>query len=764
VAPAAFLPDHSDTKLYFIQFEYHFSTHLRFLHPNPKKCCSRTHQSDLRHFASVQNTLNRLTLVQLKPLLQVLNATAGVQRKQDIVDKIIATLAQRIASYNEALRGSQANVVELYWRQLREVVDKVNAAGRGAKLILVSANGQQALPPVAAGQVAATAPPPSSTAAVTSSRSYAPVAAAAPPPLRSATPQQTSVPVSTNLTSVSWMQLAESQGVKRKRDEEAGLPAAKRPNLGPSSGVPMSSSGSYIPSTPIGYQTRAGFLPNTNVCLEDVDDPFFKLAPYPALASFQLDAAIPMNAAAYAYYTSLIERDPAHTALESLSPRSRAFQVNISEPIWQQMQGTNGLKAILRCFVITPVRTGSPTPEPAKHSWPHGAYIFINQQYVELGKYKKDEKKKTLEMPLDMNTWLKAGSNTVTIQATGMMNYQVVVQLMRPNSVPDMVEQTRTRSTITIEDGRRHVLNSFRSNGDDLVEMKKKVALSDPLVLTRIRVPARPSTCRHIACFDLTNFLLMNERIRTWRCPVCGSEALYKNLIVDGWMNNILTTLGPDETEFVVYPDATWTDEKGRAPGGQTQPPIPTPTQSTRNVGTASVTPASARPKPISIITLDSDDDDDDDAPKPPPRQASPAGASSDPEYGRSYLNSSTASNSARPPAGGFVSVPEKPMPRIPLVLLKPKRLPAQFENPESLTRNCIHSKQTPYTSTPDNNQQEWRRATTVYPAASSSLERVTSSQTVAPPQTRDQSFEWMKPTHTSQDDIQIDVIDLTDD
>eukprot|EP01122_Echinamoeba_exundans_P000695 TRINITY_DN10623_c0_g1_i1.p1 TRINITY_DN10623_c0_g1~~TRINITY_DN10623_c0_g1_i1.p1 ORF type:complete len:678 (+),score=123.99 TRINITY_DN10623_c0_g1_i1:108-2141(+) len=659
--------------------------------------------------SDLSNNLNRLTLVQLKPLLQVLNATGGTAKKQDIVDKIIATLAQRIASYNDALRGNQANVVELYWRQLREVVEKVNSSGRGAKLVLVSSTGQQALPPLLPGQSAA-APHTTSAAAHPPVR-YAP--STAPPPLRAVTPQAPappSVPVSTALSSAAWMQLAESSGLKRKRDDEAaaaGLPAAKRQNLGSSSGVPLSNSGSYIPPTPIGYsQTRAGYIPNTNVCLEDVDDPFFRLAPYPALSSFQLDAAIPMNSAA---------------------PRSKAFQVNISEAIWQQMQGPTGLKAILRCFVITPVRAGSPTPEPAKHSWPHGAYIFINQQYVELGKYKKDEKKKTLEVPLDMNPWLKPGVNTVTIQATGMMNYQVVVQLMRPNTVTDMVEQTRARATISIEEGRRHVLNSFRGNGDDLVEMKKKVALSDPLVLTRIRVPARPSTCRHINCFDLTNFLLMNERIRTWRCPVCGSEALYKNIIVDGWMNNVLTTLGPDETEFVVYPDATWTDEKGRAPGGQNQAPVAAATPApTRHVGTASVTPASARPKPISVITLDSDDDDD-EPPKPPARQASPAGTSSDPEYGRSYLNSSTASNPARPSPGGF----------------------------------------TAYATTPDIPSQDWRRATTVYPAASSStLDRPTSSQTVAPAQTREQSFEWMKPsnTHTSQDDIQIDVIDLTDD
>lgn len=284
----------------------------------------------------------------------------------------------------------------------------------------------------------------------------------------------------------------------------------------------------------------------------------------------------------------------------------------IPDPVFSQMQGHNPqLRAIMRCFMISQVKPGS-SPEPSKHSWPSSSYVFVNQAYVDLTKFKKDEKKKTLDIPLDMTANLRNGANQVNIQASSMMSYQIAVQLMRPVSVTELVELVKAKCTISYEDGRKHVLNSFRRGGDDVMGMKEKVSISDPLVLTRIRVPARPSTCRHVNCFDLANFLMMNERIRSWRCPVCNSDAQFKNLIVDGWTMHILAALGPDDSEFIVYPDANWTDERGNVPGSADRAPVRAQVVTPpRAVAASSVTPASARPKAVSIIAIDDSDDEE---------------------------------------------------------------------------------------------------------------------------------------------------------
>ncbi|KAK5985869.1 MIZ/SP-RING zinc finger, partial [Trichostrongylus colubriformis] len=56
---------------------------------------------------------------------------------------------------------------------------------------------------------------------------------------------------------------------------------------------------------------------------------------------------------------------------------------------------------------------------------------------------------------------------------------------------------------------------------------------------TRIVLPARCKKCPHLQCFDLYNYLQMNEKRPTWRCPVCSDWAPYKLLIIDAnaWKN-----------------------------------------------------------------------------------------------------------------------------------------------------------------------------------------------------------------------------------
>ena len=94
--------------------------------------------------------------------------------------------------------------------------------------------------------------------------------------------------------------------------------------------------------------------------------------------------------------------------------------------------------------------------------------------------------------------------------------------------------------------------------------------------------PARPSTCKHLQCFDAMLFLQMNERKPTWNCPVCDTKALYDNLYIDGYFMDILESkeLPKDEKEIIIEADATWKpvpkeDEKTKPPSSM-PPALPT--------------------------------------------------------------------------------------------------------------------------------------------------------------------------------------------
>ena len=58
-------------------------------------------------------------------------------------------------------------------------------------------------------------------------------------------------------------------------------------------------------------------------------------------------------------------------------------------------------------------------------------------------------------------------------------------------------------------------------NEDAIEQTAITVSLKCPITQQAIRLPARGRDCKHIQCFDLENFLIMNSRKASWSCPVC---------------------------------------------------------------------------------------------------------------------------------------------------------------------------------------------------------------------------------------------------
>uniref|UniRef100_A0A0K0DBV1 SAP domain-containing protein n=1 Tax=Angiostrongylus cantonensis TaxID=6313 RepID=A0A0K0DBV1_ANGCA len=81
-----------------------------------------------------------------------------------------------------------------------------------------------------------------------------------------------------------------------------------------------------------------------------------------------------------------------------------------------------------------------------------------------------------------------------------------------------------------------------------------------PLLLsrTRITLPARCKNCSHLQCFDLFNFLLMNEKRPTWRCPVCSDWAPFKNIIIDGYFKTLLADVDKEAVEVELLVDGSY--------------------------------------------------------------------------------------------------------------------------------------------------------------------------------------------------------------
>ena len=119
------------------------------------------------------------------------------------------------------------------------------------------------------------------------------------------------------------------------------------------------------------------------------------------------------------------------------------------------------------------------------------------------------------------------------------------------------------------------MIKSF-NEGDDIVEVSRKISILDPLRMTKIDTPVRSSKCTHLQvenlsypnnqCFDLETFITSNFSLKRWRCPVCRKEASFSNLEVDSYFQDIINSVSKDTEEVVIQPDGTWkvdNDDKG---------------------------------------------------------------------------------------------------------------------------------------------------------------------------------------------------------
>lgn len=104
------------------------------------------------------------------------------------------------------------------------------------------------------------------------------------------------------------------------------------------------------------------------------------------------------------------------------------------------------------------------------------------------------------------------------------------------------------------------VKDKLSDSDNDIATTVLRVSLSCPLGKMRMTTPCRSATCSHLQCFDAGIFLSMNEKRPTWTCPVCNKPALYDNLVIDGYFQNVLDSplLGEDCLEIQLNKDGSW--------------------------------------------------------------------------------------------------------------------------------------------------------------------------------------------------------------
>ncbi|SOV06803.1 uncharacterized protein UDID_05649 [Ustilago sp. UG-2017a] len=235
----------------------------------------------------------------------------------------------------------------------------------------------------------------------------------------------------------------------------------------------------------------------------------------------------------------------------------------------------------------------------------------------------------------DNNLVLLAGRpNRIDLTYTNAPKRHVLVAaICQVTSVDTLVERVRTKQFRSKED----LLSRMRREAadDDIEEGAATMSLKCPFSYMRIKTPSRSQHCSHVQCFGAESFFSVNEQTPSWECPICHRTIKAEDLIMDGFVADILKRVPQDQESVIVEPDGSWrtSDSKFSSTGtGQATPAAEgtplgdrlkghSPEEAKPSMGGSGKANGTKRWPLPEIVLLDS--------PSPPPQRASAAASTS---------------------------------------------------------------------------------------------------------------------------------------
>ncbi|KAK1372342.1 E4 SUMO-protein ligase PIAL2 [Heracleum sosnowskyi] len=152
------------------------------------------------------------------------------------------------------------------------------------------------------------------------------------------------------------------------------------------------------------------------------------------------------------------------------------------------------------------------------------------------------------QLPTNVTKLLKYGTNL--LQAVGQFNgnYVIIVACMSLGTPPVRPSlQDYVQPTVALLD-----------SDLELSEGPSRVSLSCPISMKRIKIPVKGHSCKHHQCFDLDNYVEMNLRRPSWRCPHCNQSVCFNDIRIDQKMVKILEEVGVNVAGVMISADGSW--------------------------------------------------------------------------------------------------------------------------------------------------------------------------------------------------------------
>lgn len=152
------------------------------------------------------------------------------------------------------------------------------------------------------------------------------------------------------------------------------------------------------------------------------------------------------------------------------------------------------------------------------------------------------------QMPTPVTQMLKYGSNL--LQVVGQFNGKYIIAIAFMSFVSNP-------SFPTIPDYIPPV-TALADPDNDIIEGPSRISLKCPISFSRIKIPVKGHTCKHLQCFDFNNYVNINSRRPQWRCPHCSQSVCFHDIRIDQSMVKVLKEVGEDISYVKISADGSW--------------------------------------------------------------------------------------------------------------------------------------------------------------------------------------------------------------
>ncbi|KAJ8538641.1 hypothetical protein K7X08_029937 [Anisodus acutangulus] len=151
------------------------------------------------------------------------------------------------------------------------------------------------------------------------------------------------------------------------------------------------------------------------------------------------------------------------------------------------------------------------------------------------------------QLPSPVPHMLKFGTNL--LQAVGQFNgnYIIAVSFMSEISTPVQA---------TLPDYEQAPVSSVDPDSE-IIEGPSRISLNCPISFRRIKTPVKGHSCKHLQCFDFDNYIDINSRRPSWRCPHCNQHVCFTDIRIDQDMVKVLKEVSEDVTDVMISSDGS---------------------------------------------------------------------------------------------------------------------------------------------------------------------------------------------------------------